>query len=81
MGAEEPMATKELRVLRHRYKAAYTSYMHCVHAVSDASEKGAWPTEIIKLEADALQELNAARQALLDALYAHSMKTATPKTG
>jgi hypothetical protein len=48
--------------------------MHCVHALSDASQQGVWPTEIIKLEADALQELNSARQALLDALYAHSMK-------
>lgn len=75
------MATKELRVLRHRYKAADTSYMHCVQAVSDASEKGQWPTEIVKLEADALHELNTTRQALLDALYAHAMKTATPKTG
>jgi hypothetical protein len=75
------MATKELRVLRHRYKAAYTSYMHCVQALSDASEQGVWPTEIVKLEADALHDLSATRQALLDALYAHSMNAATPKAG
>lgn len=75
------MATKELRVLRHRYKSAYTSYMHCVHALSDASEKGLWPPEeILRLEADALQELNSARQALLDGLKSHSMNTPPAKT-
>jgi hypothetical protein len=32
------MATKELRELRHRYKEAYTKYMSCVQALSDASQ-------------------------------------------
>ncbi len=27
------MATKELRELLHKYKVAYTTYMHCVHAL------------------------------------------------
>ena len=69
------MATKELRELRHKYKAAYTSYMHCVTALSDASERGEWPTaEILKLDEQALHALALAHQALLDALSAHSMK-------
>ncbi len=34
------MATKELRELRHKFKVAYTSYMHCVQAISDASQNG-----------------------------------------
>ena len=69
------MATKELRELRHKYKAAYTSYMHSVQALSDASQDGIWPSaEVRKLEEQALNELTAMRQALLDALYAHSVK-------
>ena len=70
------MATKELRELRHKYKAAYTSYMHCVTALSDAAERGVWPSaEVLRLEARALQELNFLRQALLDALHAHMVQT------
>ena len=69
------MATTELRELRHKYKAAYTGYLHCVQALSDASQHGQWPSaEVLRIEAQALQELNALRQALLDALYAHAMK-------
>ena len=69
------MATKELRELRHKYKAAYTSYMHCVHALSDASLSGVMPSaEVLKLEQEALNELTVLRQALLDALYAHNAK-------
>jgi hypothetical protein len=70
------MATKELRDLRHKYKAAYTGYMHCVQALSDATQNGVWPsTETLALEERALNELTFLRQALLDALYAHSMKS------
>jgi hypothetical protein len=70
------MATKELRDLRHKYKAAYTGYMHSVRALSDASEIGVWPAAaILQLEEKALNELTFLRQALLDALYAHSSKT------
>jgi hypothetical protein len=70
------MATKELRELRHKYKAAYTSYMHCVQALSDASQSGAWPSvEVLELEERSLNELTNCRQALLDALHAHSVKT------
>jgi len=69
------MATKELRELRHKYKAAYTTYMHCVTALSDASEKGEWPTaELLRLEEQALSELTLSRHALLDALHRYSAK-------
>jgi len=69
------MATKELRELRHKYKTAYTSYMHCVQALSDATQNGVWPTaEVLKLEEQNLHELTFTRQALLDALYGHSKK-------
>jgi hypothetical protein len=69
------MATKELRELRHKYKAAYTTYMHSVQALSDASQKGEWPAaEVLKLEEQALHDLTFLRQALLDALYAHASK-------
>jgi hypothetical protein len=74
------MATKELRELRHKYKAAYTSYMHCVQALSDASQSGELPSpEVLELEEKALNELTTLRQDLLDALYAHGLKT--NKTG
>lgn len=69
------MATKELRELRHKYKAAYTTYMQSVQALSDASQYGTWPSaEVRKLEEQALNELTFVRQALLDALHAHSVK-------
>jgi hypothetical protein len=69
------MATKELRELRHKYKAAYTSYMHCVQALSDASQTGIMPAaEVLKLEEKAFNDLTALRQDLLDALYAHNVK-------
>jgi hypothetical protein len=69
------MATKELRDLRHQYKTAYTTYMHGVQALSDASQKGVWPSPaVLELEEKAMNELTFIRQALLDALYAHSMK-------
>ena len=69
------MASKELRELRHKYKAAYTSYMRCVTTLSDASEKGECPTaEILRREERALSELTSSRQALLDALNRYSAK-------
>lgn len=69
------MATKELRELRHRYKAAYTSYMQSVQALSEASQAGVWPAaEVLRVEEQALKDLNFVRQALLDALYAHGAK-------
>ena len=69
------MATKELRELRHKYKAAYTSYMQSVQALSDASQDGIWPSaDVLKAEEKALNELTFIRQALLDALYAHGAK-------
>ena len=69
------VATPELRELRHRYKAAYTTYLSCVQALSDASQNGVSPSaEVLGQEERSLRELTFARQALLDALYAHSAK-------
>jgi hypothetical protein len=53
--------------------------MHCVHRLSDASQAGVWPAEdVLKVERELFKELTALRDALLDALYAHSQKTAKP---
>jgi len=69
------MATKELRELRHKYKAACTNYLRCVPALSDASQRGVWPSATtLQLEAQSLDDLTSMRRALLDALYAHSTK-------
>ena len=74
------MATKELRELRHKYKAAYTSYMLCVQALSDASQTGVMPpAAVLELEDKAFDELTVLRQTLLDALQAHNVKA--NKTG
>ena len=71
------MATKELRELRHKYKAAYTSYMHCVQLFSAASQAGVWPSEdVIELERELFNELTVLRRALLDSLYAHNHSAA-----
>ena len=71
------MATKELRELRHKYKAAYTRYMQCVQAFSDASQAGVWPSaDVCALERELFDELAALRRALLDALYAHTHRAA-----
>ena len=76
------MATQELRELRHKYKAAYTSYMHCVQALSDASHKGELPSaEVLRLEDEALKELTTLRRHLLDALYAYNSKGEGSKAG
>jgi hypothetical protein len=75
------LATKELRELRHRYKEAYTTYMTCVQALSDASQNGEWPSpEVLGKEERSIEQLNLVRQALLDALYAHTKKVVSPKT-
>ena len=74
------MATKELRELRHRFKEAYTTYMTCVQALSDASRDGVWPLpEVLAREERAHNELSFLRQALLDALYEHTKKAVSPK--
>jgi hypothetical protein len=74
------VATKELRELRHKYKTAYTSYMHCVQLLSDASHAGVWPpADVLKTEEKVFNELTSLRQALLDALYAHSVKAQSNK--
>ena len=71
------MATAEIRDLRHRYKAAYTTYLSCVQALSDASQRGAWPApDILGSEERAFNELSFVRQALLAALFEHSRQAA-----
>ncbi len=71
------MATDEIRDLRHKYKAAYTTYLSCVQALSDASQRGAWPApDVLGNEERAFNELSFLRQALLDALYEHSKQVA-----
>ena len=71
------MATNELRELRHKYKAAYTSYMHCVQLLSDASHAGVWPSEeVLKVEREIFNELTVLRRALLDALRPQSQISA-----
>jgi hypothetical protein len=68
-----PAQTDELQELRHKYKAAYTSYMHSVQALSDATQKREWPSaEWLKLEEQAIEEVASRRRALLDALYARA---------
>ena len=63
------MATKELRMLRHNYKVAYTAYLSCVQMVSNASQSGATLTEVdMEKEDKAFDELAYARQTLLDAI-------------
>jgi hypothetical protein len=70
------MATSELQVLRHRYKAAYTSYMVSVQALSNSSQRGEYPSEdVLKAEEQAFNELSFLRQALLGALLAHRRQT------
>ena len=69
------MATKELQVLRLRFKAAYTAYMTVVHDVCEASMRGQWPTaELLKADEAALKELVTAHAALLAGLWEHSQK-------
>ena len=75
------MATKELRVLRHQYKAAYTKYMHCVQALSDATLHGHWPTnEVLALEEQALNDLVSTRRQLLDALRVHTQSSSPSRS-
>ena len=70
------MATDELRELRHKYKAAYTSYIRCVQELSAASQHGVWPLpQIVKLERDAFADFVARRMELLNALFAHSLRS------
>jgi hypothetical protein len=69
------MATKELRELRHKYKAAYTSYMHCVQAFSDATERGEMPNDpIVEAESVAFTELMLVRHELMERLREHGEK-------
>ena len=76
------MATNELRELRHRYKAAYTIYLTCVQALSDASQEGRWPSaETLQAEEKALNELTLTRRALLAALRQYAGKAAGPSGG
>jgi hypothetical protein len=74
------MATTELDALRRKYRSVYTLYMHCVHELADASQRGEWlSAEVEAAEEKAFNELARARQTLLDALYGHGMKTRRSK--
>jgi hypothetical protein len=67
------MTTSKLRALRLNYKAAYTEYMNCVHALSIASLKGEWLTaNEIAADERAFNALSFARRILLDELREHS---------
>jgi hypothetical protein len=67
------MATENLRESRLKYRAAYTEYMQCVHALVVFSEKGEWPSDAeIAAEERVFNELAFTRRALMDALYEHT---------
>jgi hypothetical protein len=69
---QEAVATKELRELRAHYRAAYTAYMECVKQLSDASQRGEWPSaEVLSAEEKTLNDLTSFRKALLAALSKH----------
>lgn len=69
------MATKELQDLRHKYKEAYTTYLSCVQAVSDAAQQGKWlQPDVLGKEERTFKDLSFSRQALMDALYEHARK-------
>jgi hypothetical protein len=70
------MATSKLRQLRLNYKAAYTEYMNCVHALSISSLKGEWLTaREIAADEEAFEALSFARRVLLDELREHAERT------
>ena len=70
------MTTRELSELRHKYKTAYTTYMSCVHALSDACKGGNGLTEETRQrEAAAFTELTTLRRALLVKLKEHAVAT------
>jgi hypothetical protein len=70
------MATKDLRELRLAYKAAFTTYMRSVQALSEASRNGELPiAAVLNAERGAFNDLKAIREALLRALAAHTKRT------
>jgi hypothetical protein len=67
------MATKDLRELRLKYKAAFTTYMRSVQVLSDASHNGDLPAAgVLQTERRAFDDLTAVRQALLSELKRHA---------
>jgi hypothetical protein len=71
------MATKELSDLRRKYRSAYTTYMHCVHELADASQRSMpLAAETEAAEEKAFNDLANCRRALLDALQMQAKKTA-----
>jgi hypothetical protein len=65
-----PTNRAALLELRHRYRRAYTSYLGCVTALSDVALKATRPSqELLDNEARSLQEMNEAREALLNAIF------------
>ena len=74
------MATDELQRLRLAYTAAYEAYKSSVQAISDASQRGEWPSAaILSTEQEALNDLNNARADLMHAMFAHARATRNSK--
>jgi hypothetical protein len=74
--ASTNMATKDLRELRLAYKAAFTTYMRSVQALSEASQNGELPTAaVLASERKAFNDLRGVREALLRALAEHTKST------
>ena len=70
----------ELRALRLKYEAAYDAYRSCVEALADLEGKGARPTpDLLTAEAEALRELNGARERYRDALLEIAVLSDEPK--
>src|SRR5215203_1514936 len=56
------MSLKELAKFLHRYRAAYTAYLSCVHSMSDACQGRGSVEDILSAEEEAYDELGSARQ-------------------
>lgn len=70
------MANKDLRELRLEYKAAFTTYMRSVQALSEASQNGELPiAAVLYAERRAFDHLKEVREALLRALQEHTKGT------
>ena len=70
------MANRNLQELRHQYKAAFTTYMRSVQALSEASQSGELPSEaVLDSERGSFNTLRAVREALLRALEERTKTT------
>jgi hypothetical protein len=61
------MESEELRAAQSRHAAAYVAHQQAAKAIAEKSKKGQTPSaEEVQAEADAMQELEAARRLLVD---------------